>query len=214
MIQLQIKDIEKKTGKQIRQNAISVGFDTAPAYTGICVLKSDTKTITIEHSQTIATSAKDDHFRRAANYGDAIEKFNQILNKYSGHKIMVIERCFYSLNAEVVIQLAHFGILTYYILKDYFNAHFYYGVTTVRSMIGFNQKYQQEHGTFKAKLYTRDTFHLTGKKKGQIKHKKGEKHKIECKQLVHNYLETDFGLKFDSPDEADAFVLALAGLLS
>jgi len=214
MIQLQIKDIEKKTGKQVRHNAISVGFDTAPAFTGICLLKSNTEIITIEYSQTIATSAKDDHFRRASHYGDAIEKFNQVLENYSGHKIMVIERCFYSLNAEVVIQLAHFGILTYYILKNYFDAHFYYGVTTVRSMIGFNQKHQQEHGTFKAKIYKRDTFFMKGKKKGQVKHKKGEKHKVACKELVHNYLETDFGLKFDSPDEADAFVLALAGLLS
>jgi len=213
MIKLDIKDIEQKTGKQVRHNAVSVGFDTAPAFTGICVLTSDTKNITIEHSQTIMTSAKDDHFRRAANYGDALEKFRQTLN-FKLHKIMVIERCFYSINAEVVIQLAHFGILTYYILKNYFDAHFYYGVSTVRSMIGFNQKHQQEHGTFKAKTYKRDTFFMKGKKKGQIKHKKGEKKKIDCKTLVHNYLETDFGLRFDSPDEADAFVLALAGLLS
>ena len=214
MITLDIKKIEQITGRQIRQNAISVGFDTAPAYTGICILKSDTKSITIEHSQTIATSAKDDHFHRADHYADSLDKFKQVLEKYSGHKIMVIERCFYGVNPEVVIQLAHFGTLTYQILKKHFDAHLYYGVSTVRSMIGFKQKHQQEHGTFKAKIYKRDTFFMKGKKKGQIKHKKGEKHKVACKDLVHNYLETDFGLTFETKDEADAMVLALAGLLS
>lgn len=213
-MKLNIKQIEEKTGRQIRHNAVSVGFDTAPAYTGICVLTSDTKNITIEHSQTIATSSKDDHFHRADHYADSLEKFKQIIEKYTGHKIMVIERCFYSVNVEVLIQLAHFGIITYDRLKKRFNTHLYYGVTTVRSMIGFNQKHQQEHGTFKAKCYTRDTFHKKGKKKGEIKHKKGEKKKVACKDLVHNYLETDFGLKFKTKDEADAFALALAGLLS
>lgn len=213
-MKLDIKEIEQKTGKQVRHNAVSVGFDTAPAFSGICILKSDTKTVTVEHTQVIATTSKDDHFHRADHYTDSLEKFKQILEKYSGHKIMTIERCFYSCNAQVLIQLAQFGILTYDRLKKIFDAHFYYGVSTVRSMIGFNQKHQQEHGTFKAKIYKRDTFFMTGKKRGQIKHKKGEKHKVACKELVHNYLETDFGLKFDSPDEADAFVLALAGLLS
>jgi len=214
MIKLDIKDIEQKTGRQIRHNAVSVGFDTAPAFTGICILKSDTKVITIEYTHVIATSSKDDHFHRADHYTDSLVKFKQILEKHSGHKIMVIEKCFYGSNAQVLIQLAEFGILTYDRLKKCFNAHFHYGATTARAIINFKQKHQQEHGTFKAKLYTRDTFHLKGKKKGQIKHKKGEKHKVACKDLVHNYLETRFGLKFDSPDEADAFVLALAGLLS
>jgi len=210
MIKLNIKQIEQITGKQIRYNTVSVGFDTAPAFTGICILKSDTQNVIIEHLEVIATSVRDDHFRRAANYGDALEKFKQTLGKYSGHKVMVIERCYYGRNAECLIQLAQFGILTYYVLKNHFNAHFYYGATTARSIIGFNQKRQQLNGTLKAKVYTRDT----KDKNGKIKHKKGEKKKIDCKSLVHNYLETDFGLKFNSPDEADAFVLALAGLLT
>ena len=114
---------------------------------------------------------------------------------------MVIEKCFYSCNAQVLIQLAEFGILTYDRLKKCFNAHFHYGATTARAIIKFNQKRQMTSGTLKSKIISK------GKNKGKAK-------KISCKELVHNYLETDFGLKFDSPDEADAFVLALAGLLS
>ncbi len=210
MTKLDIKLIEEKTGKRIRYDTISIGFDTAPAFTGICILKSDKKTISIEHLEVLSTSKKDDHFHRADHYTDSLEKFKQKLEQYKGHKILVIERCYYGMNPEVLIKLAHFGILTYHVLKKCFNAYFYYGATTARSIIGFNQKRQETEGTLKAKLYTRDT----KDKKGKIKHKKGEKKKIKCKALVHNYLETDFGLKFDTEDEADAFVLSLAGLLS
>ena len=41
MIKLSIKDIEKKLGKTIRQNSISVGFDVAPNYTGICIERKE-----------------------------------------------------------------------------------------------------------------------------------------------------------------------------
>ena len=201
MISLSIKAVEEKTGKRIRHNAVSIGFDTAPGLTGICILKSTTDTITIEHLECLKTSHKDDHFRRADHYTNALEKFKQDLEKYPDFKMMVIERCYYGRNAEALIQLAHFGILTYHVLKKYFNEFFYYGATTARSIIGFKQKRQEKITTLKGKIITR------GKNKGKRK-------KITCKELVHDYLKTDFGIKIKQPDEADAFVLALAGLLS
>ncbi len=210
MTKLDIKTIEKKTGRRIRYDTVSIGFDTAPAFTGICILKSDKKNVYIEHLEVLATSKKDDHFHRADHYTDALEKFKQFLGQYRCHRILVIERCYYGKNVESLIKLAHFGILTYHVLKKCFDTYYYYGATTARSIIGFNQKRQETEGTLKAKVYTRDT----KDKKGKIKHKKGEKKKIKCKDLVHNYLETDFNVKIKNPDEADAFVLSLAGLLS
>lgn len=204
-----ISDIEKKLNKTIRQNIISVGVDVAERYTGLCILKTTKTKITIEDLQVIETSNKDDHFHRAEHYGASLEKYRQTINKYKESKILVIERCYYGVNPETLIHLAHFGILTYYILKKDFDTHYYMGATSARSIIGFNQRRQQETGTLVAKCYTRDT----KDKKGKIKHRKGEKKKIDCKSLVHNYLETDFGLKIENKDKADAFVLSCAGLL-
>jgi Holliday junction resolvasome RuvABC endonuclease subunit len=209
MIKLLIKDIEKKLNKQVARNVYSVGFDVAEKFTGVCILRTDKDNIYTEHTQVIETTEKEDHFHRASHYIASLEKFKQILDKYKGYKILVIERCFFGRNVETLIHLAHFGILTYIILKKEFDTYYYFGATTARSLIGFNQKRQEEKGNLKAEVYTRDTKN----KQGKILHKKGEKKKIECKSLVHDYLKTDFKVEIKNKDEADAFVLALAGLL-
>jgi Holliday junction resolvasome RuvABC endonuclease subunit len=209
MITLDIKFIEKRLKKQIARNVISVGFDVAEAFTGVCILTTDKDKITIEHTQVIETTSKDDHFHRADNYVASLEKFKNLMEKYQNRKLLVIERCFFGQNAETLIHLAHFGIITYILLKKIFDTYYYFGASTARSIIGFNQKRQEEKGTLKAEVYSRDT----KDKNGKIKHRKGEAKKIDCKSLVHNYLKTDFNVEFESKDVADAFVLALAGLL-
>lgn len=209
MKKLNIKEIEKKLNKTVARNVISVGFDVAERFTGICILRADKENIYIEDLQLIETSSKADHFHRADHYVVALRKFKQGLEKYKGFKIQVIEQCYYGRNPETLIHLAHFGILTYTELKQMFDTFYYLGATTARATIKFNQKRQEEFGTLKADVYKRDT----KDRKGKIKHRKGEKKKIKCKALVHDYLFTEFGLKFDSPDCADAFALALAGLL-
>jgi Holliday junction resolvasome RuvABC endonuclease subunit len=195
-----IKDIEKRLKKTIARNVFSVGFDTAEAFTGVCILRTDKENIYIENLQVIETSHKEDHFNRADHYVAALEKFKQTLEKYKGYKILIIERCFFGRNVETLIHLAHFGILTYIILKKEFDTYYYFGATTARSLIGFNQRRQEEKGNLKPHIITR------GKNKGKEK-------KIDCKSLVHDYLKTDFKLEIENKDEADAFVLALAGLL-
>ncbi len=201
MKKLIIKDIEKQLGKTIARNVYAVGIDVAERYTGICVLETDKKNIMIKDLQVIETSHKDDHFNRADHYVAALIKFKQsLLEQYKGYKILIIERCYYGRNPETLIHLAHFGILTYTILKKEFDTYYYFGATTARSIIGFNQRRQAKLDNIKPHIITR------GKNKGKAK-------KIDCKSLVHDYLYTEFGLKFDSKDEADAFVLGLAGLL-
>lgn len=197
---LNIKALEKKLGKTVTYNSISVGVDVAEKLTGICILRSDKEFIYIEDKQLIETSAKEDHFSRADHFTASLEKFKQTLNKYKMNKILVIERCFFGQNVETLIHLAHFGIITYIILKKEFDAYYYWGATTARSIIGFNQRRQEANGTLKPTIISR------GKNKGQTK-------KIDCKSLVHDYLKTDFNIVIPQKDEADAFVLALAGLL-
>lgn len=195
-----IKDLEHKLDKTITQNSIAVGFDVAEKFTGVCILRTDKEFVYLEKTQVIETSEKEDHFNRANHFVASLEKFKQTLDKYKSNKILVIERCFFGQNPETLIHLAHFGILAYIILKNNFDTYYYMGVTTARSLIGFSQRRQEEKGTLKPHILTK------GKNKGKAK-------KIDTKSLVHNYLLTDFGLKFESKDEADAFVLALAGLL-
>jgi len=198
---LNIKKIEKQLGKQIRLNSISVGFDVAENFTGVCILKSDDKKITIEHLQVIKTNRKLDHFHRADNFIASLEKFKQLLTKYKQFKILVIEQCYYGINAQVLIHLAHFGILCYSVLNRDFDVYYHYGASTARMIIGFNFNTQKAKGNIIPHIITK------GKNKGKEK-------KISSKPLVHDYLKTDFNVEINQEDEADAFVLSLAGLLS
>ena len=63
MTTLNIKQIEKKLHKTIRRNCISIGFDVAERYTGICILKVDNKDIIIDNLQVIETTDKEAIFR-------------------------------------------------------------------------------------------------------------------------------------------------------
>lgn len=200
MTKLLIKDIEKKLNKIITKNIISVGIDCAERFTGLCVLRTDDKTIYIESLQLIETSAKDDHFHRADHYIAALEKFKQSIVNYKEKKILIVERCFFGQNCETLIHLAHSGILAYATLRKEFDTYYYWGASTARSIIGFNQRKQEALGNIKGHVISK------GKNKGKVK-------KIDCKSLVHDYLKTDFNLTFESKDCADGFVLSLAGLL-
>jgi Holliday junction resolvasome RuvABC endonuclease subunit len=209
-MKLSIKDVEEKTGKTVRQDCISAGIDVAENLTGVCLLRVDKEYIYIDYTNVITSNLKDDHFHKADDFVSSLEKFKQILLKYKEYKVLVIERCFYGMgNPEMLIHLAGFAAIAYTTLKKNFDSWHYLGATSARSVVGFNQKKQEQKCTIKPTFYTRDT----KDKSGKIKHKKGEQKKIDCKALVHNYLLTDFGIEFDSKDIADGFVLALAGLL-
>ena len=206
---LKIKDIEKKLGKTIRKNALSIGIDIAEGTSGICFLRTDKDNIYIENTQVIETDKKQDTFHKADNLISSLEKLKQKISEYKEYKLLIIEDCFFGKSIETLKHLARFGILVYRELKKEVDIYYFIFPNTARSMIGFNQKKQESKGTLKAEIYTRDTKDKTGK----IKHKKGEKKKISCKSLVMDYLKSDFGLEFKSEDEGDAFTLSLSGLL-
>lgn len=195
-----ILEMENKTKETIRKNVVSLGIDVAERFTGLCLLKTDSDKVEIRDTRVIKTHAKDDHLHRADHYVSALEKYKQILSDYKQYKIMVIESCYYGRNAQTLIHLAHFGILSYVTLKKGVDDYHYMSVLRARSLIGFNQRKQQKITTLKPHIISR------GKNKGKTK-------KIPCKDLVHDYLKTEFDLKFKSKDEADAWVLAMAGLL-
>ena len=200
MIKLNIVSIEKKLNKRIRRNCISIGFDVAERFTGICILKVTEKEIIIESLEKIETNPKDDSFHRADNFINSLTKFQQEISKYNEFKILTIEDCYFGMNPETLKHLARFSILVYRELKNSCNAWYLLLPMSARSIIGFNQRKQEKLGNIKPHILTR------GKNKGKEK-------KIACKDLVHDYLKTDFGVVIEDKDEADAFVLSLAGIL-
>jgi len=199
-MKLLIKDIEKKLNKRIRKNSISIGFDVAEHYTGICILKSDEKNVVIEDLQKIETNPKDDIKNRMSYFIGALEKFKQQLTKYKEYKIIEIEDSWFGRNVNTLKSLTRFATLiwmAFYKECDYLE---FIMPISARSQIGFNKNKQLKKTEIKLEKFTR------GKNEGKVK-------KVDIKKLVMEYLKQAFNVDIKDNDEADGFVLALCGLL-
>ena len=200
-MELNIRDIEQKLNKKVRLNTISIGFDVAEHFTGICVLRTDTKTIYIEDLQKIETNPKDDIKNRMSSFIGAIDKFKQQIKKYKGYRIIVIEDSWFGFGNVVVLKnLTRFATLlwnSFYKECDYIE---FLLPTSARSQIRFNKNTQLEQTELPIEKFKR------GKNIGKLK-------KVDIKKLIQEYLYKSFNIEIKDTDESDSFVLALAGLL-
>ena len=200
-MELNIRDIEQKLNKKVRLNTISIGFDVAEHFTGICVLRTDTKTIYIEDLQKIETNPKDDIKNRMSSFIGAIDKFKQQIKKYKGYRIIVIEDSWFGFGNVVVLKnLTRFATLlwnSFYKECDYIE---FLLPTSARSQIRFNKNTQLEQTELPIEKFKR------GKNIGKPK-------KVDIKKLIQEYLYKSFNIEIKDTDESDSFVLALAGLL-
>lgn len=199
MNKLSINLIEKKLNKKIRKDTVSIGFDVAEHYTGICVLKTNTNELIIESLQKITTNPKEDIINRMEYFINALEKFKQDLH-YKEFRIVVIEDCWFGMNVNTLKSLARFSTLIYVAFRKNCDYKFFILPNSARSQIGFNKNDQIAKGNVKVGIISK------GKNKGKPK-------KIDIKLLVQDYLKTEFGLIIKDLDEVDGFVLSLAGLL-
>ncbi len=206
---LLIKDVEEVTGKKIRKNAVSCGWDVAEEFTGIAILRTDETKIYIEDLQKITTNSKDDIKHRMDGFIDSLDKFKQGV-KYKEFKINIVEDSWMGKNVFVLKNLVRFSTLIWREFRKESDYIDFLLPTSARSQIGFNKTEQLEVGNVKTEVYTRDT---KSTKTGKILHKKGDKKKVDIKLLVQDYLKMAFGVDIEDNDEADGFVLALAGLL-
>jgi Holliday junction resolvasome RuvABC endonuclease subunit len=199
-MKLKISDVEEKLGKKIRKEAVSLGFDVAERFTGYCSLQSNQTEITIEDIGVIETDTKQDTVHRMDCFLNSLEKFKQDWGKFKTFKIVVIEDCFMGMNVFTLKHLARFSALVYVSFRKQCDSLMFLMPNSARSIVGFNKNTQMKETKLEKKVITK------GKNKGKEK-------KIDLKKLVQEYLFTTFNIKLENPDQSDAFVLALAGLL-
>ena len=200
MIKLLISDIEKKTDKKVRKNCISIGFDTAESHTGICILEVNDKEVIIKSLEKINSNPKEDTVNRMEYFISALTKFKQELPKTSLYKIVIIEDTWFDKNPESLKHLTRFGTIVYIAFRKECDYKCFMMPNTARAKIGFNKKNEIEKSNIKAAIISK------GKNKGKEK-------PINIKECVQAYLKRVLTVDIPDNDEADAFVLALAGVL-
>jgi len=199
-MKLLISDVEKKLGKKIRKDSIAIGFDVAEANTGHCVLKSTQDEIIIESIGVIQTSTKEDTVNRMNSFLNSLEKLKQDWGKYKQFRIVVVEDCFMGANVFTLKHLCRFSALVWVTYHKECDSLIFLMPNSARSIVGFNKNAQMKDTKLEKKIISK------GKNKGKEK-------KIDLKKLVQEYLKETFGIDLTNSDQADAFVLALAGLL-
>lgn len=137
MRKLKIQAIENKINKKLKTNTTALGFDVAKKHTGIAVLITLKSSIYIYKLYTINNEK--------GNLTESFEYFLGELNnfissvKFKGHKVFVIEDCFFGQNVTTLKALARFSALTWRELKHIADEIYFLLPTPARKKIGFKK---------------------------------------------------------------------------
>jgi Holliday junction resolvasome RuvABC endonuclease subunit len=151
MKKLKIQALEKKLGKKLKINTTALGFDVAKKHTGIAILITLKSSIYIYKLHTINNEK-----------GDLTESFEYFLGelnnfisnvKFKGHKVFVIEDCFFGQNVTTLKALARFSALVWRELKHIADEIYFILPTPARKKIGFKK---DKKSKAKAKRQVRD----------------------------------------------------------
>jgi len=191
-----IIDIEKLLGKKIKKNILSVGFDLAEYSTGVCFLRTSETELYVDKFQIIEISRSKELtiIDKLELYLKELFKLRKTIKKIN---VSVIEDCHLQYfgrkpNVWTVKILSRFETLVWAIFRKYTDYSYFKQAQHARLSIGFKSR---------------------RKKKIEKTIKNNRKKKETVKLQVKNWLKKQFKLNIEKDDLADAFVLALNGLL-
>ena len=185
-IKFNIKKLEKKLNVKIKQNTLSLGFDGALLKSGICLLLTNKKEISIVETKVIIHPKLKVITERI---NATIEDFNKIQLPDSENRVAVIEYPFIGSNRQTGLILALTDGAIYEAVSRKFPYTFFLSAVSARARIGYRSIRRTPE---------------------QIKN--GVK-KVNTKKAVGKYVKETIGFISKSDDIEDAFVLALAGLI-
>jgi len=188
MINLNLNKIEKSLGFKLRRNAFVLGFDTAST-TGIAKIITTNTKLMIETSIIKIPSIPQDTEDKAVKYEECLgilllmmRDFKNSIKKKDKHSILVLENSYLGFNAFTYGFLKACLGIVYANLYDYFEDVKIIFPLSARKMVGFKSELP-----------------------------KGTKAKIK-KQEIMDFINNKMGLELKDDNEADATMLALAGL--
>lgn len=192
--------------KEIRPNTLSLGIDGAQKHTGICLIRTTKDKFYVEDFWGIDMTGVGkgnlhpklyDYLQLCKEVRADLPTFNQEYNKR-----VIIEDCHLALNPWTMKVLAKYAVVTFFTFRKWANEiPEPIQPLSVRKKVGFtadNGKYHYE---------MRDV-------KGTLKRRKiWDRKPIPLKDQIINFVEDNFGLVVDDDNLADAFILALSGVI-
>lgn len=188
MINLSIKKLEKNLGLKIKKNVYCLGIDTA-SKSGIAIIIVGTEKVTIDSRVIKIPTLPKDTVDKSERYEESLEGILMIIRdlkkkiKKSEGNILVLENSFLSFSPWTYGYLKSFMGIIYAELYDLFDNIHIVFPTAARKLVGF-----------------------------QSSLKRGTKSK-EKKQEIMTWISKVIESEINEDNEADAIVLALAGLV-
>jgi len=186
MIKLSLKKLEKNLGLKLKNPIIALGLDTAST-TGICKLFINKDKVRIETSIMKIPSLPKDTEDKSEKYEEALEMLLRMVRDFKKDlvkgHILVLENSFLSFSPWTYGYLKGFMGILYAELFDYFEEIKIIFPTSARKKVGF-----------KSTL------------------KRGSKGKDKKKEIM-TWVSNVIGKELTNDNEADAVVLALAGII-
>jgi len=193
---------------EIKKDWASLGVDVAQKKTGLCVLRTTGDKLYMDKLAVVnvkETGKGGLHAKLLDYYKQASAFVNEIQTEglsAGSNKVVVIEDCWMGQSVWTTKVLAKFATMSFVaFLKWTKNIPDPIQPDVARRRVGFIQ----DRGEFAFQTYSVE---------GETKRKKVWKRKpLEVKDQVKNFLEDKFDLTIEEDNMADAFILALAGLI-
>ena len=203
---MKIKKIEKQLNLKIRKNTVSLGIDVAEKNTGLCLLRTSSTDFYIEQFNKI--SILKDKKKNKKTMHQAVSEFikkgvliRKSLKKYEKEKkIVILEDAFLGFSVWTTKILSKFEIIAYLLFKVWTkNIPDPIMAIKARSVVGF--------ATDKGDYVYKNKLTGGGRRKVFMRKPK------PLKQQIKDWVQEKFNMTVEDDDLADAFILALNGLI-
>jgi len=196
---LTIKELYDILNVIVVENTVSVGVDVAQNKTGVCILRTDTKKLYLDdfYLVDVKGNTKGNLHARLADYSKQVciiaKKLSEVYS-VTLKRLVIIEDCWLGFSVWTTKVLAKFAAISFISFLNFTdNIPDPIGPLTARSGIGFKQDKGEFTKNGTKKIYSTKPAHI----------------KEQIKSFIYNKL----CLTIEEDNLADAFVLALYGLI-
>lgn len=203
---LDISEICDILDKEVRPNTLSLGIDGAQKHTGICLLRTTKDKFYVEQFYGVDMKGvgKGNLHPKLIEYLHKCKEIRDSLPKYTGkyNKRVIIEDCYFGQSVWTTKVLAKYATVSFFVFRKWADeVPEPIQPVSARKRTGF----EADAGQFHYELRT-----IKGEQK---RRKVWDRKPLDLKDQIIDFIDKKFDLEIEDDNLADAFILALAGLI-
>ena len=204
---LTLSEIYGILGKELKTNTVILGIDQAQNNTGLCLLRTTEDKLYVEDFWSIEMKGKGkgNLHKMLLHYKELCRNVRKDLPDVEDlyKRLVIIEDCYLGLSVWTTKVLSKYATVSYFVFRKWAdNIPDPIQPLSVRKKVGFSQDCGKYH------------YEMVKNRNGELKRKKiWDRKPLDLKEQIINFIENKFSLTVEDADLADAFMLALSGLV-